>query len=172
MTTYLTTIDGTEYEVELLEDGQVRVNDRIYQVDLEQVNGQLMFSLLVEGYSYEASLTEEEDRLQIVMEGERYSAEVIDEHEKLLREAGSDIHGGGEFTLNAPMPGMVVKVPVQVGDQVAAGDVLVILESMKMQNELKAPRAGRVTAVHVQDGANVEKREAMVVLGPLEEEKS
>ncbi len=67
------------------------------------------------------------------------------------------------------MPGLVVKVPVAVGDEVAKGDVLVILESMKMQNELKSPQAGVVTVVNVADGDNVEKRDVMVILGPQED---
>ncbi len=68
------------------------------------------------------------------------------------------------------MPGLVVKVPVSVGDQIQEGDVLVILESMKMQNELKAPQAGRVTVVNVTAGGNVEKRDLLVALGPLEDQ--
>jgi biotin carboxyl carrier protein len=67
------------------------------------------------------------------------------------------------------MPGLVVKVPVLKDQVVAAGDVLLILESMKMQNELKAPQDGVVTEVLVVEGDNVEKRDILVVIGPLEQ---
>jgi len=167
---YHTTVNEMEYEVELLEDGRVRVNDRIYQVDFSDIDGGQAFSLLVDGRSFEAFLTwDEEVGLQVVIHGIRYSAEVIDEHEKLLRQVSGDAGAAtGVYELSAPMPGLVVKVPITVGDQVAKGDVLLILESMKMQNELKSPQAGVVTVVNVSDGDNVEKRDVMVILGPLE----
>jgi biotin carboxyl carrier protein len=166
---YLTTVNEIEYEVELLEDGSVLVNDRRYQVDFSHIDGGQKFSLLVDGQSFEAFLSEDsEDGMQVVIEGVRYSVEVIDEHEKLLRQAGADSASlSGVFELVAPMPGLVVKVPVAVGDRVEKGDVLVILESMKMQNELKSPQPGIVTEVNVADGDNVEKRDVMVALGPV-----
>ena len=68
----------------------------------------------------------------------------------------------GEFHLRSPMPGMVVSVPVKEGQQVEKGDVLVILESMKMQNELKAPRAGTVGRVRVKTGESVEQRQTLL----------
>ena len=165
---YHTTVNETEFEVELLEDGQVRVNDRIYRVDFSDIDGGQAFSLLVDGRSFEAFLTrDEEDSLQVIIHGIRYAAEVIDEHEKLLRQVSGDAGvATGVYELTAPMPGLVVKVPVAVGDGVEKGDVLVILESMKMQNELKSPQAGVVTVVNVADGDNVEKRDVMVILGP------
>lgn len=168
---YHTTVNEVEFEVELLEAGQVRVNDRVYQVDFSDVDGGQAFSLLVDGRSFEAFLTTDEDTgLQVVIHGIRYAAEVIDEHEKLLRQVSGDAGAAtGVYELAAPMPGLVVKVPVAVGDEVAKGDVLVILESMKMQNELKSPQAGVVTVVNVVDGDNVEKRDVMMILGPHED---
>jgi biotin carboxyl carrier protein len=68
----------------------------------------------------------------------------------------------GEFHLKAPMPGMVVSIPVEEGQQLEKGDVLVILESMKMQNELKAPRAGIVGRVRVKKGESVEQRQTLL----------
>ena len=140
-------------------------------MDLREVDGGQAFSLLVDGHSYEAFLLEENGTVQVFIEGVRYSAEVLDEHEMLLRQVSAAVGGlDDRYELAAPMPGMVVKVPVAVGDEVKEGDVLVILESMKMQNELKAPQAGRVIEVNVAEGGNVEKRDVMIALGPLEEE--
>jgi biotin carboxyl carrier protein len=62
------------------------------------------------------------------------------------------------------MPGLVVEVPVKEGDEIQQGKVLVILESMKMQNELKSPRDGTVTRIEVQAGDSVEQRQAMLSL--------
>ena len=72
--------------------------------------------------------------------------------------------GAGEC-VTAPMPGNILKVSVRVGDRVAEGQVLVILEAMKMENEIMAPCAGTVTQVLVQKGATVDTGAAMVVIG-------
>jgi biotin carboxyl carrier protein len=68
----------------------------------------------------------------------------------------------GEFHLKAPMPGLVVAVPVEEGQQVKKGQVLVILESMKMQNELKSPRDGTVARIRVRAGESVEQKQALL----------
>jgi pyruvate carboxylase subunit B len=68
--------------------------------------------------------------------------------------------------IKAPMPGLVVRVQVAVGQAVTAGVGLVVVEAMKMENELKAPRAGTVAQVHVQAGDKVEKGQPLVSLQP------
>jgi len=166
---YITTVNGHEYEVDLLEDGRILLDGREYDVDLQEVDSHRVFTLLVDGRSYEATLAKENDHIDVIIQGVRYQTEVVDEHAMLLRQVAGESEGlTGDYKLDAPMPGLVVKVPVEVGQQVEVGAVLVILESMKMQNELRAPQAGVVKAVNVQAGDNVEKREVMVVLGPVE----
>jgi biotin carboxyl carrier protein len=169
---YITTVDGTEYEVELLPDRRVMVNGREYMVNFQEVEGHLIYTLLVDGRSFEAHVSEDEDLYKVLIQGTLYSAEVIDEREKRLREAGGEVAtANGDFVLDAPMPGLVVKVPVKVGDEVKTGDVLVILESMKMQNELKSPQEGRVSEVFIEEGASVEKRDALMVIEPEDEDE-
>jgi biotin carboxyl carrier protein len=168
---YITTVDGTEYMVELLPDSRVSVNGEEYGIDFKEVEGHLIFTLLVDGRSFEAHVSEDEDLYKVLIQGTLYSAEVVDEREKRLREAGGEmVTANGDYVLEAPMPGLVVKVPVTAGDHVDSGDVLVILESMKMQNELKSPHAGTVSEVFIEEGASVEKRDAMLVIEPDEEE--
>jgi biotin carboxyl carrier protein len=162
---YITTVDGVNFEVELLDKNRVSVNGKIFEVDFEEVSGQLIFSLIVNGKSYEVHISEDEDVWHVLIQGTLYTTEVIDEREKRLRAAsGEKALSRGEFVLQAPMPGLVVKVPVKEGDQVKKGSVLVILESMKMQNELKSPREGTVSQVTIKEGDNVEKKDVMVVL--------
>jgi biotin carboxyl carrier protein len=170
---YVTTVDGTEYVVELLPNRRVSVNGQEYAVNFEEVEGHLIYTLLVDGRSFEAHISQDDDLYKVLIQGTLYSAEVIDEREKRLREAGGEVFSAnGDFVLVAPMPGLVVKLPVKAGDQVETGDVLVILESMKMQNELKSPQAGTVSEVYVEEGASVEKRDELMVIEPGDEEAS
>lgn len=88
---------------------------------------------------------------------------VEDERERRLRAAlGSRVADREEFHLRAPMPGLVVSIPVSEGEHVDKGDVLVVLESMKMQNELKSPRPGTVSRVRVKTGDSVELRQTLL----------
>jgi len=164
MTKYITTIGEKEFEVEILGNNQVSVDGVVYNVDFESVSGKPVYTMLVDGKSFEAHIIQDEDTWQVLMRGTLYSAQVEDERERRLRTAGGGEGAGGEYILKAPMPGLIVKVPVSEGDEIQKGDVLVILESMKMQNELKAPRDGVVRRVEVQQGDSVEQRETMVVL--------
>lgn len=161
---YITTIDEKQYEVEIISPRQVSVNGKTYNVDFLSVSGAPIYSLLVDGGSYQAHVYPgEEDTLEVLMRGTLYSATIEDEREKRLRAAGGAGGGQtGEFNLRAPMPGLIVKVPVKEGDVVKKGDVLVILESMKMQNELKSPREGKITRVQVRAGDSVEQRQSLV----------
>lgn len=160
---YVTTINDREYVVELLDERHVRVDGVDYEVDFSQVGGQPVYSLLVDGTSVDAHIYQDEDILQVTFRGQMYSARVEDEREKRLRAAmGGASSELGEFHLKAPMPGMVVSVPVEAGQQVQKGDVLVILESMKMQNELKSPRAGTVVRLRVAVGDRVEKKDTLL----------
>jgi biotin carboxyl carrier protein len=168
---YITTIDDVDFEVEILNDHQVRVNDTTYEVNFEEISSDIIYSILVDGKSYEVNISEDKDEWYIFIRGTMYKAEVIDEREKRLREASGVLAlSSGEYTLVAPMPGLVVKVPVKVGKKVDKGDVLVILESMKMQNELRSPHKGTITEVNVQKGDRVEKRDPMLVLDQEEGE--
>ena len=98
-----------------------------------------------------------------MMFGRFYPALVEDEREKRLRAAtSSKVAKGGDFHLKAPMPGLVVDIPVQDGQQVAEGDILIVLESMKMQNELKSPRDGKVSSIRVKQGQSVEQHQIML----------
>jgi biotin carboxyl carrier protein len=70
----------------------------------------------------------------------------------------------GEIVIRAPMPGVVIEVPVKPGQEVAKGDIVLILESMKMQNEFKAPRPGKVHTVRVAPGDKVDQNMVMITL--------
>lgn len=160
---YITTINGTEYIVEIIDEKHIRLNGQEYEIDFTQVSGQPIYSLLMNGESFEAYVYRDEDEWEVLMGGRQYRARVEDEHEKRLRlTAGSGPKQSGPYHLKAPMPGLVVKVPVTEGQEVKKGDVLLILESMKMQNELKSPRDGVVRRIRVQAGESVEQKQTLL----------
>ena len=162
---YITTIDDKEYAVELIDEKHISVDGKVYEVDFESVSGQPVYSLIVNGRSHEAYIQEGDDDWQVLLRGRLYPAKVEDEREKRLRAAaGGGVTETGEFHLKAPMPGLVVTIPVEEGQAVKKGDVLLILESMKMQNELKAPRDGVVSRIKVKAGESVEQKQAMLSL--------
>jgi biotin carboxyl carrier protein len=160
---YVTTINGHEYAIEVIDERHIRIGDRLLQVDFESVSGQPVFSMILDGKSYESYVYQGEEDWQVLLRGHLYQVLVEDEREKRLRAtAGRGVAEGGEFLLKAPMPGLVVAVPVNEGEEVEKGQVLVILESMKMQNELKAPRAGRVERIRVKPGESVEQKQTIL----------
>ncbi|MBV6393625.1 MAG: hypothetical protein KPEEDBHJ_02867 [Anaerolineales bacterium] len=160
---YVTTVDGREYQIEIVDERHVRVGDRLLAVNFESVSGQPVFSLLLDGKSFESFVYPDDENWQVLLRGRQYQVQVEDEREKRLKAAaGSGVAEGGEFHLKAPMPGLVVAVSVAEGEEVKKGQVLVILESMKMQNELKSPRDGKVDRIRVKPGESVEQKQTLL----------
>jgi len=160
---YITTLDGKEYLIEVVDEHHVSVNGRAQEVDFESVSGQPVYSLIIDGKSYESYVYETEEGWQVLTRGRQYNLTIEDEREKRLRAAaGGGVAESGEFHLKAPMPGLVVAIPVNEGDKVEKGQVILILESMKMQNELKSPKAGTVGRIRVKQGEKVEQRQALM----------
>jgi pyruvate carboxylase subunit B len=101
------------------------------------------------------------------LDGHRFDVEALDERTRAIRErAGISAGPSGPAPLLAPMPGLIVRVNAEVGDAVQAGQGLVVMEAMKMENELRAQAAGRVKAVLVAPGAVVEKGAMLIELEP------
>jgi len=135
-------------------------------VDLQKVTEPHLYSLLLDGRSYEVLVQPgPAGRYTLVIGDSLFWVEVLDErHARLAQLEQRSVHRSGEVIIKAPMPGVVRAVEVQVGDTVQGGQGLVILEAMKMENELRAPHAGTVRAVHVTQGDKVEMNQALVEL--------
>jgi biotin carboxyl carrier protein len=160
---YVTTIGKREFIVDILDENHVVVDDMVYEVDFDSVSDQPVYSMIVDGRSYEAYVYSSEEGWQVLLHGHLFPAVVEDEREKRLRAAAeSSVAERQEFHLKAPMPGLVVSIPIGEGQEVKKGDVLLILESMKMQNELKSPRNGVVTRLRVRAGDSVEQRQTLL----------
>lgn len=165
---YITRVNNDEYEIEIGPDGEVLVNGQPYQMDFHQIPGGVV-SLLLNNRSLEAVVEERDGDWEVLIKGELYTATVQDERAyRLAMARGTGAGVDGEASVLSPMPGIIIAVPVAAGDTVQQGDKLVILESMKMENELRAPRDGVVTQVNVQAGASVEKNQVLVVISENE----
>lgn len=162
---YITTIEDEQFEIEINTEGEITVNGDRLSLDLQSVAGRPVYSLLIEGRSFEAHVYPSVSGLEVLLQGQLYLVNVEDERQRRLRMAsGAQISQSGEYRLKAPMPGLIVAVPVEEGQQVEKGDNLIVLESMKMQNELKSPRNGTVARVRVSIGDNVEQNQVMVIV--------
>ncbi len=163
MKTYIATVDGREFRVEIVDERHVKINGQTYEVDFANIGGRPLYSLLASGRSFEANVHAEDDAWHVLLQGRLYTVQVEDERERALRaRAGVDTHDKRPQRIKSPMPGLIVEVRVQPGQEVRKGDTLLILESMKMQNEIKAPRDGVVTAVFVEGGQSVNQGAALV----------
>jgi pyruvate carboxylase subunit B len=99
------------------------------------------------------------------LDGWRFEVEALDERTRAIRElSGASAGPAGPAPLKAPMPGLIVRVNVQVGDQVQAGQGIVVMEAMKMENELRATAAGKVKSILASPGTAVEKGALLVEL--------
>jgi biotin carboxyl carrier protein len=160
---YITTIDDRQFTVEIIDEKHVSVDGKVYEIDFESVAGQPVYSLIVDGRSHESYIYQGDDNWQVLLQGRLYPVQVEDEREKRLRAAaGGGVAETGEFHLRAPMPGLVVTLPVVEGQEVRRGQVILILESMKMQNELKAPRDGVIGRIRVKPGESVEQKQTLL----------
>jgi biotin carboxyl carrier protein len=170
---YIAEVDGLEFPVEILDEHHVRFGGDILEVDLAAVSGEPLYSLIVNGESFEGYVYPDEDGWQVLLLGQFYQVSVEDEREKRLKTSiQNSVRSGGEFVLKAPMPGLIVSVPVIEGQVVEIGQTLVILESMKMQNELRAPFAGKVARLRTKSGESVEQKQSLLNLTAISQDIS
>jgi acetyl/propionyl-CoA carboxylase alpha subunit len=162
---YIATVDDQTYEIEINGEDEITLNGESLSVDFQSIAEQSVYSLILDGKSYEAYIYPTETDIEVLLRGRLYHVSVEDERQMRLRQTteGSSIDKG-ELFLKAPMPGLIVAIPIEEGQDVVAGDNLVILESMKMQNELKAPRDGKVSRVRVVEGDNVDQNQVLLIL--------
>jgi len=162
---YLVTTNETTYTIAITGEGEVFLDGEPVSIDFSSVGDSGLCSLLVNNESFEALVEQRGDFWQVLLRGTLYDVQVVDERaERLRTSASSLVADTGEIPIKAPMPGLIVAVVVEPGQDVVKGDTLVVLESMKMENELKAPRAGHVERVNVKVGDGVERDQALLVL--------
>jgi biotin carboxyl carrier protein len=162
---------------------EVRISDRARAVELEKDGGTWrvaldgtrvdadvtevepgVFSVLLRGESHEVRVTPQSDGMLTVQAGaHEFVAEVFDPRALRGRRHGG-VEAEGRQQIMAPMPGKVVRVLVQVGQKVEAGQGLVVVEAMKMQNEIRSPKSGTVERLAAKEGQPVNAGEVLAIV--------
>lgn len=144
----------------LLIDGRPREvgADELAAADIREVEPGV-YSVLLNGRSYEVKMEPAAERFYAGVNGRRYAIQVRDPR-RLSRARGS-LEVTGRQKIASPMPGKIVRVLARPGDPVSAGQGLLVVEAMKMQNEIRSPKSGRVVAIHVAEGAPVSGGETL-----------
>jgi len=163
---YVVEVHGTRHEVEVGPDGVTYDGERV-QASLTDVAGSPVRQVTIGDTVHRVMVRRGVTRGQytLVLGGHRYAIEALDERTRTIRDLTAATGGStGPAPLVAPMPGMIVHVSVAIGDVVVAGQGLIVMEAMKMENELRATGPGTVTAVRVIPGTAVQKGAILVEL--------
>lgn len=161
---YFARIGSREYIVEIEKD-EILLDGESVHLDLEQGGVPGLYSLLFNHQSHELLINVDRFTYTVALRGEQFQVQVEDERaRKLNARRKPPPVPDGELALTAPIPGLVVKVLVVEGEQVAEDQPMVILEAMKMENELRSPRSGKVRYVKVTAGQRVEQNSLLVVM--------
>ena len=163
---YVATIGDESHEVDVSGgEGRYRVvmGDITWEIDA-RLTAAGIYSLLIGGVSYVADVLDRDGVCVVEVSGERYEITVEEQTRHIIRTRGGAGAGAGSRTLTAPLPGKISRVAVRPGDSVQAGDTLLVIEAMKMENEFKAAMAGTVAEVRVQPGQAVNAGDVLIVL--------
>ena len=160
---YFVTVGARTIEVDL--SGEVPLVDGIpVAADQVALPGTPIRHLLAGGRSFSllARPGARSGRWQIALGANRFAVDAVDERTRAIREMTGGEEDAAVRALVAPMPGMVIKLGVEVGQRVRAGQGLIVVEAMKMENELKAPADGVVARIEVQAGQTVDKGATLI----------
>jgi len=161
-------IRDKEYAVDFKQNGQLtgKIEGEDFNLDIFK-NNEHSFHLIKDHKSYNVEIVEinsEEKKVSLVINGVPYSGQAFSEMDLLLKEMGMDNLSTKKLKeLKAPMPGLVLDISVKEGDEVNKGDKLVVLEAMKMENNLKAESGGKVKSISCSKGQAVEKNAVLIV---------
>jgi pyruvate carboxylase subunit B len=163
---YVVTVNGER--IDAARDGEnIRIGDTVVRARLADIEGTPAKLLHIGNEVHRLVMHRGAARGQYALwiDGHRYDVEALDERTRAIRDLSNQgARTSGPAPLVAPMPGLIVRVNVQVGDTVQPGAPVVVMEAMKMENELRAQSAGVVSVVRVQAGAAVEKGAVLVEL--------
>lgn len=181
---YISSIADHSYTIDTGENSpqrEIKIDDKKFDIDWRQIatlvtnpssqsNVGGRYSLLIGGKSYEilAHRVNKPDvagyRYEVLIAGQRFEISVEDERENALKGSIRGLHESGEAMVRAPMPGLVLGLPMEPGSSVEKGQTVVILEAMKMENDLASPITGKIKEIKVSKGQTVNQGDVLVVI--------
>ncbi len=164
------TLEGREAEVTFRTEGEhliLEADGRHIEADFVRLPDGEVYSLLIDGRSHVVRVVPTAEGLEVGIRGAVIPVEVKHPLEKMLQAAGGGRVAARGETVSAPMPGVVVAIRVAVGNRVQAGQAVVVVEAMKMQNELTVTHDGVVSEVLVAERAAVSAGQVLIRLAPV-----
>lgn len=164
---FIAKLGEQSYTVEIEENGRsvyrVSVDGNEFLVDGKKT-GRTNFSLIVDNRSFEIEVDNTDDEYRVLVDGRNYRIHLVDERRVRIGAAQSGQQLQGRQMVSVPMPGKIIAVLVAVGDAVEKGQGLVIVEAMKMENEVRSPISGEVKEIKVKPGDTVEGGALLVIV--------
>ena len=163
---FVALIQKKQIPVEVIEQNgnfRLTIGEKTFTVNAIRPDPQF-FSLLVEGESYEVALEKRDSNFEAHFHNGTISFELVEARKFKASELAKKSVPVGPLKIHAPMPGKIVKIAVTENTEIKEGDALLIMEAMKMQNELKAPRTGKVLQILISEGAPVSSQQVLIVM--------
>jgi biotin carboxyl carrier protein len=142
---------------------RVSIDGNEFLVDGKKT-GRTNYSLIVDNRSFEIEVDNADDEYRVLVDGRSYHVNLVDERRMRVGNAQSGVDLQGRQKISVPMPGKVIEVLVSEGDSVEKGQGLVIVEAMKMENEVRSPSAGEVKEIKVKPGDAVEAGAVLLIV--------
>jgi biotin carboxyl carrier protein len=165
---YRLKLGDEDHEIEVEPDAgggyRVTASGAVSRVNLQRINDSARYSVIIDGTPHDIFAEESPTGFHIIIGGRTIDVGTQTGRRGKGGPESLDIDDGGEWVLKSPMAGVVQDIRVKADDEVEQGQVLVIVEAMKMQNELHARRAGTVKAVYVSVGQRVDQGTPLIVL--------
>ena len=163
---YIALIDGEQVPVSIGKDEEgnttLTIGDRQHTVDPRWTQNGLL-SIIINGRSYQVDIHTDKDAHEVLIEGEHFEFELFDERKALLKKSAA-MGAEGVQEIKSSMPGKIVKLLTAEGDEVEQGQGLVVVEAMKMENEIKSPKGGVVKRIGVKEGEAVVAGALLIVV--------
>jgi biotin carboxyl carrier protein len=164
---FIAQLGDQSYKVEIEEIGKavyrVSVDGHEFLVDGKKT-GRTNYSLIVDSRSFEVEVDNQDDEYRVLVDGRNYRVRLTDERRMLAGGGQSVVQLQGRQRVSVPMPGKVIAVLVAEGDKIERGQGLVIVEAMKMENEVHSPLTGEVKEIKVKPGDTVEGGAVLVIV--------
>ena len=162
---YIVELDAARYQVALEGDSVQFEDEAPVHAELAENEGSPVRTVKLGSHVYRVVVRKQpgKGRYTLWVDGHRFETEALDERTRAIRDiSAANASPAGPAPILAPMPGLVIRITVSPGDRVEAGDGVVVMEAMKMENELRATSSGTVKAVKVSPGTAVERGALLV----------